>query len=69
MLFFFTLFASIISHKGTFSHGFIPLSLLKPFHKDWTIKVFVLRPESIEKYRNSNGFEKIWKIILMDDEV
>ena len=40
------------------TRGFIPLSLVKPFHRDWTIKVFVLRLGSIEYYKNSNGFRE-----------
>ena len=51
------------------TRDFIPLSLLKPFHRDWIIKVLVLHRGSVEQYKNSNGFEKIWKIIIMDDKV
>ena len=58
-----------MSNKEIDTRGFIPLNLLKPFHRDWTIKVLVLRQGSIKQYKNSKGFGKIWKIILMDDKV
>ena len=51
------------------TRSFIPIGLLKHFHRDWTIKVLVLHGGSIEHYINSNDFEKIWKIIIMNDKV
>ena len=58
-----------MSNEEIYSRGFIPLSMLQPFHRDWTIKTFVLCRGSIELYNTSKVFEKIWNIILVDDKV
>ena len=58
-----------MSNEEIYSRGFIPLSMLQSFHRDWTIKTFVLCRGSIELYNTLKVFEKIWKIILVDDKV
>ena len=51
------------------ARGFIPLSMLQPFHRDWTIKVLILCQGSIKLYNTSKGFGKLQKIISMNEKV
>lgn len=51
------------------TRGYVMINDLRPYDRDWTIKVLVLRRGTVEPYNSTKGSGTMWKLILMDEQV
>ncbi|KAG5520325.1 hypothetical protein RHGRI_033033 [Rhododendron griersonianum] len=58
----------VLQEKQLDSKGYIDINHLRPYDRDWRIKVIVLRRGVVEPYTTAKGSGTMWKVILMDEQ-
>ncbi|KAH7835477.1 hypothetical protein Vadar_026477 [Vaccinium darrowii] len=62
------LYTSQCDEEEEIAKEIITINQLRPYDRNWTIKITILRRGIVEPYSNSKGSGNMWKLILMDEQ-